>query len=215
MAQDALSHVTTWVFDLDNTLYPAGSGIFDHVGDKMTAYVADQLGLSHDAAEHLRDHYWRLYGTTLAGLIHEHGLEPIPYLRAVHDVPLDSLRPDPDLAAALAALPGRRIVYTNGASDYAGRVLKARGLEGLFDAVYSIEDADFIPKPKADAFAAIFRKDGLEPTRAAMFEDEARNLRVPHDLGMGTIHVSPTPETGPHIHHQTDDLTQFLRGLRR
>lgn len=215
MARDALSHVTTWVFDLDNTLYPPGSGIFDHVGDKMTDYVALKLGLSQDAARHLRDHYWQLYGTTLAGLIHEHGLEPMDYLRVVHDVPLDSLYPAPELAAAIGALPGRRIVYTNGSAEYAGRVLDARGLAGLFDAVYGVEDAGFLPKPQRPAFEAVFAKDGLDPTHAAMFEDEARNLRVPHDMGMGTIHVSPSPETAEHIHHGTNDLTQFLRALRR
>ncbi len=215
MPQDRLTRATTWIFDLDNTLYPPGSGIFDHVGARMTDYVAARLGLSHTAAEHLRDHYWRLYGTTLAGLIHEHGMEPMDYLRAVHDVPLDTLHPDPALRGAIAALPGRRIVYTNGSAEYAGRVLGARGLAGLFDAVYGVEDAGFAPKPARAAFEAIAARDGLDPARAAMFEDDPRNLIAPHEMGMATVHVAPAPEPAPHIHHHTDDLTGFLHRLAR
>lgn len=215
MPRDALAHVTTWIFDLDNTLYPPGSGIFDHVGERMTDYVADKLGLSRAAAAQLRDHYWQLYGTTLAGLIHEHGMEPMDYLRRVHDVPLDTLAPDPALAAAIADLPGRRIVHTNGSADYAGRVLAARGLDRLFDAVYGVENANFHPKPDRAAFDAIAVQDGLDPTRAAMFEDDPRNLLAPHQMGMATIHVAPAPAPAPHIHHHTDDLAHFLRRLKR
>ncbi len=212
---DRLSRVHTWIFDLDNTLYPPGSGIFDQVGQRMTDYVAAKLGLAREAAEHLRDEYWRLYGTTLAGLIHEHGMEPMDYLRDVHDVSLDSLSPDAPLAAAIADLPGRRIIHTNGSAEYAGRVLAARGLSGLFDAVYGVEDAEFHPKPGRLAFETIARRDGLDPARAAMFEDDPRNLLAPHQMGMATIHVAPQPEPAPHIHHHTDDLAGFLRQLRR
>lgn len=215
MPRDAFAHVTTWIFDLDNTLYPPGSGIFDHVGEKMTDYVAGKLGLGREAAARLRDHYWSLYGTTLAGLIHEHGMEPMDYLRAVHDVPLDTLHPDPGLAAAITALPGRRIVHTNGSADYAGRVLAARGLSGVFDAVYGVENADFHPKPDRTAFERIATRDGLDPTRAAMFEDDPRNLLAPHQMGMATVHVAPAPAPAPHIHHHTDDLARFLRRLKR
>jgi putative hydrolase of the HAD superfamily len=132
----------------------------------------------------------------------------------VHDISFEALQPDPDLASHIAALPGRRIVYTNGCAPYAEKVLAARGLTGLFDAVYGVEHADFLPKPEAGAFARVFERDGLDPSRAAMFEDDARNLAVPHALGMRTVHVAETADVAEHIHHHTDDLTWFLGLLR-
>ena len=117
------------------------------------------------------------------------------------------------LATYIKALPGRRIVYTNGSAPYAERVLAARGLDGLFDAIYGVEHADFKPKPERAAFEMIFQKDGIAPNQAAMFEDDARNLVAPHDMGMRTVHVAPDPFEADHIHHHTDDLTCFLGQL--
>jgi putative hydrolase of the HAD superfamily len=205
----------TWVFDLDNTLYPASARLFDLIDRRMTAYIVANLGVDTATADRLRADYWHRYGTTLAGLMAEHGLDPDPYLVDVHDIPLDRLSPDPDLAARIRDLPGRRIVYTNGSAPYAERVLAARGLSGLFDAVYGVEHAGYRPKPEAAAFATVFTRDGLDPRAAAMFEDDARNLAVPHALGLRTVHVAPDPEPADHIHHHTDDLTSFLAPLGR
>ena len=205
--------VTTWIFDLDNTLYPPEMGLFPQIEVKMTAWVMRHLGLSQPEANHLRQRYWDHYGTTLTGLMTEHGIEPMAYLADVHDVDFSVLKPAPDLASALAALPGRRIIYTNADGVYARKVLDARGLAGLFDAIYGIEDASFHPKPHARAFETIFARDGLDPTRAAMFEDDPKNLAVPHDMGLRTVHVAPKPVSTPHIHHHTDDLTRFLTQL--
>src|SRR5690606_12103752 len=132
----AFAHVETWVFDLDNTLSPPAARLFDPSEARMTAYVMQSLGVPREEADRLRADYWRLYGTTLAGLMHEHGLDPVPYLEDVHDIALDHLVPDPALAQAIAALPGRRGVYTNGSAPHAARVLDARGLVGVFDAVF-------------------------------------------------------------------------------
>lgn len=208
-------HVTTWVFDLDNTLYPPSSRLFDLIEVRMTAYVMQALQVGRDEADRLRHHYWQAYGTTLSGLMREHAIDPTPYLDAVHDIPLDRLGPDPGLAAAIGALPGRKIVYTNGSASYGARVVAARGLDGLFDGIYGIEHAKYLPKPELAAFLAVFEQDGLVPAAAAMFEDDARNLAAPHGLGMRTVHVSPEPEAAAHIHHHTDDLTAFLSGLIR
>jgi putative hydrolase of the HAD superfamily len=213
MMQRSFSHVTTWVFDLDNTLYPPAMRLFDQIEHRMTSWVARRLSVSHEQANQLRASYWALYGTTLAGLMHEHGIEPMDYLADVHDIDLSPLTPDPDLARHLQALPGRRIVYTNADTVYAAKVLQARGLAGVFDAVYGVEHAGFRPKPERAAFEAIFAQDGLDPTRAAMFEDDARNLAAPHAMGMRTIHVAPEPDPVPHIHHHTADLTDFLGRL--
>lgn len=213
MPKDQFSHVTTWVFDLDNTLYPPSARLFDQIEVRMTAWVMQSLGVARDEADRLRAHYWSHYGTTLAGLMREHGVDPGPYLTDVHDIDFSGLAPDPALRAGIAALPGRRIVYTNGSSPYAHRVIAARGLTGLFDAVYGIEHADFHPKPERAAFDRVFGRDGTDAARAAMFEDDPRNLAVPHAMGMRTVHVAPAPEPAPHIHHHTDDLAGFLARL--
>ena len=206
----AFQDVTTWVFDLDNTLYPPRYRLFDQIEVRMTRWVMDALGVDHTEANRLRTHYWQSYGTTLAGLMREHGVDPGPYLTDVHDIDFSVLPPDPELASRIGALPGRRIVYTNGCAPYAQRVLEARGLTKLFDAVYGVEHADFLPKPERAAFDIIFAKDGFDVTRAAMFEDDPRNLVVPFDLGMRTVFVAPDPLDHAHIQHHTDDLAPFL-----
>ncbi|MCB6178700.1 pyrimidine 5'-nucleotidase [Rhodobacter sp. Har01] len=215
MPRAEFHHVETWVFDLDNTLYPPQMRLFDQIERRMTDWVMTRLNVSRDRADHLRRHYWALYGTTLAGLMHEHAIEPGDYLAAVHDIDFSALTPDPDLAAAIAALPGRRIVYTNADTPYAHKVLAARGLSGLFDAVYGVEHAGYRPKPQREAFETVFAQDGLTPTRAAMFEDDARNLAAPHAIGLRTVHVAPAAEPAPHIHHHTSDLAAFLWPLAR
>jgi len=207
------AHVQAWVFDLDNTLYHPSVRLFDQIEARMVAYVMDTLGVSAAEADSLRVHYWRTHGTTLAGLMREHDLDPEPYLVAVHDISFDGLAPDPELAARIRALPGRRIVYTNGSAPYAEQVLAARGLSGLFDAVYGVEHASYRPKPEKCAFDQIFALDGLNPEHGAMFEDDPRNLSAPHAMGMKTVHVAPDPEPRDHIHHHTDDLSDFLSRL--
>lgn len=207
------SHVDTWVFDLDNTLYPPEMCLFDQIEVRMTRFVMDSLGVDQARADHLRHHYWETYGTTLAGLMREHNVDPGPYLHDVHDIDFDVLTPDADLAKHIANLPGRKIVYTNGTAPYARNVIAARGLSDIFDAVYGVEHADFLPKPEHDAFAKVFARDGLTPSNAAMFEDDARNLRVPHALGMRTIHIAKTATGCPHIHHHAPHLTTFFSEL--
>jgi putative hydrolase of the HAD superfamily len=213
MPKQDFAQVTTWVFDLDNTLYPPHMRLFDQIEVKMTDWVMTALNVDRARADHLRAHYWQTYGTTLAGLMTEHGVDPGPYLNEVHDIDFSVLAPDPGLATAIRALPGRRIVYTNACAPYAEKVLAARGLTGLFDAIYGVEHANFHPKPTARAFETVFAQDGLAPATAAMFEDDARNLAVPHALGMRTVHVAPSHEPAPHIHHHTDDLAAFLSHL--
>ena len=207
------AHVTTWVFDLDNTLYPPRIRLFDQIEVRMTDWVMRELGVGRTEASRLRQHYWDKYGTTLAGLMREHGVDPGPYLSDVHDIDFSVLPADPALAEAIAALPGRRVVYTNGGADYAAKVLQARGLVGLFDRVYGIEHAGFLPKPERAAFDAVFALDGLRPDQAAMFEDDPRNLRAPHAMGMRCVHVAEKPTAARHIHHHTDDLARFLAAL--
>ncbi len=210
MVKPYFSHVRHWVFDLDNTLYPPSARLFDQIEVKMTQYVMSELGVDHQEADRLRKHYWRTHGTTLAGLMREHDLDPDPYLVAVHDISFDGLKPDAELADHIRALPGKRIVYTNGSAPYAQRVLEARGLSGIFDGIYGVEHAEYRPKPERQAFDTVFAKSGIVPETAAMFEDDPRNLAAPHAMGMRTVLVGPDTQEQDHIHHQTEDLTAFL-----
>ncbi|OIQ27463.1 MAG: pyrimidine 5'-nucleotidase [Alphaproteobacteria bacterium MedPE-SWcel] len=214
MVKQSFSHVEHWVFDLDNTLYPPSARLFDQIEAKMIAYMVQALGLDHSAADRLRGDYWRNHGTTLAGLMADHDIDPDPFLVAVHDISLTHLEPDQALAAHIGALPGRKIVYTNGSAPYAERVLAARGLSGLFDGIFGVEHAGYRPKPERRAFERVFAQAGVDTGRAAMFEDDPRNLNAPHEMGMRTVHVAPEAVDGDHIHHHTVDLTGFLGQLR-
>lgn len=215
MVSDRFSHVEAWVFDLDNTLYPPEVRLFDQIEVRMTRFVMEALDLDETTASRVRVDYWQRYGTTLTGLMDEHGVDPGPYLTDVHDIDFTPLQPDAELAARISDLPGRRIVYTNGCAPYAEKVIEARGLDGLFDAVYGVEHAEFRPKPERRAFEAVFAADGLRPNSAAMFEDDPRNLEAPHAMGMRTVHVAPEPDPADHIHHHTEDLAGFLARLSR
>lgn len=207
---DAFAGTRTWIFDLDHTLYPPEAQLFTQIERRMTAWIMRELRLDRDSADALRRDYWQRHGSTLAGLIHNHGIRPVDYLAEVHDIALDALTPDPTLAARIAALPGRRIVFTNGPAAYAERVLAARGMTAAFHAVYGIEQAGFLSKPDRAAFDAIARRDGHHGADAAMFEDTAANLLAPHAMGMRTVHVAQTRGKGAHIHHHAPDLAAFL-----
>lgn len=221
LARD-FAHVTVWIFDLDNTLYPAGDALFPQISAKMSAWLMRHLHVDATEAARLRDHYWRRHGTTLAGLMAEHDIDPHGFLDDVHDIDLGALRPDPVLAGAIARLPGRKIVHTNADAAYAGRVLAARGLSG-FDAVLGIGETGWHPKPDLRAYDAIRTAVGFDPREAAMFEDTPRNLAVPFTQGMRTVLVGPghegpadrpmPPEAALHITHQTLDLSAFLDAL--
>jgi putative hydrolase of the HAD superfamily len=210
MPKAHFSQVTTWVFDLDNTLYPPHMRLFDQIEVRMTRYVMDALGVDRAEADRLRRHYWATHGTTLAGLMREHDVDPDPYLHDVHQIDFSILDPAPELAARIRALPGRKIVYTNGTAPYARQVLDRRGLLGEMEAVYGVEHAGYHPKPDRLAFDTVFALAGVETETAAMFEDDPRNLAAPHEMGMRTVHVAPDPHEADHIHHHTDDLTAFL-----
>jgi len=210
MAASPFAQMRTWVFDLDNTLYPESVDLFAQIRPRMTLWLMRRFGIDRAEADHLREDYWDRYGTTLAGLVAEHRIDPVEFLAEAHDIDLSALAPDPGLTRAIAALPGRRVVFTNGDSTYAARVLARRGLDGAFDAIYCAEHANFVSKPAAEAFSRIFALEGLTPRRSAMFEDDPRNLAVPHGLGLRTVLVGTGTRAAPHIDHRTGDLAAFL-----
>ena len=207
-------HVTDWVFDLDHTLYPPENRLFDQIETKMTDYIVALLGTDPASANALRNRYWTTYGTTLAGLMEEHNIDPDPFLWDVHQIDFSVIDPNPALGAAIEALPGRKIIYTNGTIPYAKDVLNALGIEPVFESIYGVESAGYRPKPEKQAFDAVFGRDKTKTTTGAMFEDDVRNLAVPKDLGMQTVLVSPTAESSePHVDFVTPDLTAFLRQI--
>ena len=211
-AGPALGAVETWVFDLDDTLYPPGLGLFDQVLARITGFIMRELALDHAAATELRLRYRREHGTSLAGLMARHRVDPEAFLEDVHAIDLSALKADPRLDAALARLPGRRVVYTNGSRAHAERVTRALGVRERFAALYGIEDGGFAPKPRREAFARVFAADGLTPARAAMIEDDQRNLEIPHALGMATIWApkDPSEAAAPHVGHVARGLADFL-----
>jgi putative hydrolase of the HAD superfamily len=211
-----LSHVEVWLFDLDNTLYPLETEFMGLIERRMTDFVARQTGLPRDEAYALQKRYLLEHGTTLAGLTANHGVDPKVFLDDVHDVPLDSIPPDPALAAALARLPGRKLVFTNADEPHAVRVLERLGLTDQFEAVFHIASADYVPKPHPDTFARMTRAHAVDPRVAAFFEDSEKNLAPAAAIGMTTVLVGPHAEasTAAFVHHRTHKLAPFLQSAR-
>lgn len=205
-----LSHIRTWVFDLDRTLYHPDVRLFDQIEDRMESFVMATLDVDQDEARKMRRQYWESHGTTLAGLMEHHGMAPHAFLDHVHDIDFSPLSPDPHLAKMVKALPGRKIIYTNGTVPYAQNVIKARGLGDVFDAIYGVENADFRPKPERAAFEKVFGMDGFAPDTALMFEDDARNLAVPKAMGLTTVHISETHSPAHYIDHRAPELVDFM-----
>jgi putative hydrolase of the HAD superfamily len=211
-----LTHVDTWLFDLDNTLYPLESGLALTVSGRITDFVAELTGLPRDEAHVLQKRYLAEHGLTLRGLMDHHGVDPDVFHAALHDIPLDCLIPDEALAAALARLPGRRLIFTNADAVHARRVLAHLGLAGLFDDIFHIGSAVFAPKPSAAAFAAIVAAHAIDPASTAFFEDAAHNLEPAAHLGMTTVLVGKGAATREEafIDYRTEDLAAFLAAAR-
>ena len=218
-------HIETWIFDLDNTLYRADSNLFAQIDERMTRYIVEQLGLSAEEAQRLQHVYYREYGSTLCGLIEFNDVDPEAFLAYVHDIDLSVIAPNPALNDAFARLKGRRFVFTNGCRRHADRVLEHLGLADAIDDIWDIRTLAFTPKPQAEAYRRIVAAGAFAPETAAMFEDMARNLMPAHALGMTTVWInngSHWSQQGPqfplvarrHIHHEIDDLAEFLHAIR-
>lgn len=207
-----LTHIDVWVFDLDNTLYPAECEYMALIEGRMTDFVIRQTGLDWDSARALQKSYFHEHGTTLAGLMANHGIDPQAFLDEVHEVSMDRLVPDADLRAAVARLPGRRLVFTNGGSRHAERVLRRLEIDDLFEAVFHLEAADFVPKPNLATYHALTSRHAVEPNRSAFFEDSEKNLKPAFEIGMTTVMVGPKAEASnaDFVHHRTRHLTPFL-----
>ncbi len=215
-----------WVFDLDNTLYPAESNLFAQMDVKMQEYIANYLGVPIAYARHLQKNYYRQFGTTLAGMMRVHRMDPHDFLEYVHNLDLANVPEHPELADAIERLPGRKLIFTAGSRRHAENVASKLGVLHLFDDIMDIVDTAFVPKEQAEAFDRLLNRHGLDPTQAAMFEDMPHNLVAPHELGMTTVLVYSSKMNHPvqqrirswteppeHIHHMTEDLRGFLEGV--
>jgi len=211
-----LAHIDTWLFDLDNTLYPAESGFMSEIEARMTGFVMRVTELPRDEAFALQKRYLAEHGLTLRGLMEHHGVDPLEFNALFHDLSLDALAHDAELLAALERLPGRRLIFTNADDIHAERVLKHLGLDHLFDDVFHIETFGFRPKPDPAAFDAMLDAHGLAPDATAFFEDSERNLAPAAALGMTTVLVGPhaPASSAPFVQHRTEKLAPFLANAR-
>jgi putative hydrolase of the HAD superfamily len=213
-----LASVRNWIFDLDNTLYPASANLFAQVDERIGAYVADRFGVDAAEARRIQKGYFHAHGTTLAGLMAEHGVDPRDYLARVHDVELDVLEANGPLAAAIARLPGEKFVFTNADAAYAGRVLERLGLSESFAGVHDVHACGYVPKPHPDAYAGMCAAFGIEPGESLFADDMARNLKPAHAIGIATVWIDNGSEQGADpdrtfIDFTTGDLTRWLHDI--
>jgi putative hydrolase of the HAD superfamily len=220
--------VETWVFDLDNTLYPHHLNLWHQVDERIRDYIVGFLKISHDEAFRLQKDYYQRYGTTMRGLMEEHGLQPDQFLEMVHQIDHTPLTPNPALGAAIAQLSGRKLILTNGTREHADAVIRRLDIAQHFDDIFDIKAADLEPKPRPQVYDRFLARHHVDPKKAAIFEDLARNLEVPHARGMTTVLVVPegarvvlreewelAGRDAPHVDHVTDDLTGFLCSIAK
>ncbi|HET7490585.1 MAG TPA: pyrimidine 5'-nucleotidase [Bradyrhizobium sp.] len=219
-------HVDTWVFDLDNTLYPHHVNLWQQVDRRIGEFIAAWLKVGPEEARRIQKDYYRRYGTSMRGMMSEHGVRADDFLAYVHEIDHSPLQPNPAMGAAIAELPGRKLILTNASTDHVDKVLQRLGIDAHFEAVFDIIAADLEPKPAPQTYQKFLGDYRVDPTKAAMFEDLARNLVIPHQLGMTTVLVVPDGSQPivredwelegrdhAHVDHVTDNLTGFLQSL--
>lgn len=213
-----LAPVRNWIFDLDNTLYPASASLFEQIDARIGAYVADRFAVDRHEARRIQKHYFHQHGTTLAGLMAEHDVDPHDYLGRVHDVELDVIEENAPLAAAIARLPGEKFVFTNADAAYAGRVLERLGLSESFAGIHDVHACGYVPKPHPDAYAGMCDAFGIDPAQSLFADDMARNLKPAHAIGITTLWIDNGSEQGADpdrsfIDFSTSDLTRWLHDI--
>lgn len=224
---ERFSQIETWVFDLDNTLYSPDCKLFDQIDVRMGTFISELLNIDRIEARRIQKDFFFRYGTTLSGLMNEHNVKPAAFLEFVHDIDRTIIPLDQTLDAALARLPGKKYICTNGSVAHAEATMAAIGISSHFDDIFDIHAFDYVPKPARNAYDVMLNRAGFKPETAAMFEDIARNLEVPHNLGMATVLItSPNNEDGAlinrlngddagahYVHHTTDDISGFLNQI--
>ena len=213
------SHIRDWIFDLDNCLYPASTGLFALIDERMGAYIERLLGCDAQEAKRVQKAHFHAHGTTLAGLMREHDIDPCDFLADVHDIPLDRIRADERLGKLLPLLPGRRFVFTNGDAPYARRVLEAIGVHDHFEDLHDIHASSYRPKPDPHGYELLCERFGIDPDKALLVDDMAQNLKPAKTLGMTTVWVDNGSERGSHgaeqsfIDHRITDVGEWLDSI--
>jgi putative hydrolase of the HAD superfamily len=208
------AHINTWIFDLDNTLYPASCRLFDQMHVRMSDFIRQEFGVDEAEANRRRRDYYVKYGTTLRGLMLEHDMPPAKFLDYVHNIDYSAVPHLEGLGAALQALPGRKLIFTNGTTDHAHRVLQRLGVGQHFEAVFDIVDSDYIPKPARAPYDKFQTIHSVDVANAAFFEDLPENLQAPHDMGMTTVLITDAEKhDASHVHHTTNNIAEFLKGV--
>jgi putative hydrolase of the HAD superfamily len=213
------AHVRTWVFDLDNTLYPVTKQLLAHIDKHMGNFVANFLNVDATEARQIQKTYFRKYGLTLRGLMLHHGLDPVRYYDEMTPMDLTQVDPNPALATALRALNGRKVIYTNASAHHAEIVLDRLGMSDVFEGIYDITAAEYVPKPAIDSYRKLCELHNIDPAEAAMVDDIARNLEAAATLGMKTVWMrtgaewAEDVEPEPYIDHITSDILDFVRGI--
>jgi len=213
-----LDHVRNWIFDLDNTLYPHGARLFEQVDRRITDYIARFFKVDRDEAYKIQKGYFHTRGTTLSGLMAEHGVDPYEYLADVHDIEMDVLDENAPLAAAIARLPGRKIIFTNADAPYAGKILERLGLGESFEAIHDVHAAQYRPKPAPEAYQHLCDAYELDPAQSLFADDMARNLKPAKLIGMTTLWVDNGSEQGEEgdrdfVDFTTRDITHWLHDI--
>ena len=217
--QNPFQSIETWVFDLDNTLYPASSRLFDQVDRKITEFIMQALGLEWDEAHKIQKSFFREYGTSMRGMMTVHGTSPEEYLDYVHDIDLSPVPVSPKLNEALGNLPGRKVIFTNGSTKHAENVTRKLGISDHFDGIFDIVDSQYTPKPDYGVYEKMISTFGIDPRTSVMVEDMAKNLVPAHKLGMTTVWVRSDTDwakessSGSHIHYTINDLEEWLDEL--
>lgn len=214
-----MDHVRTWIFDLDNTLYPVTERLIAHIDQHMGAFVANFLNVDAAEARRIQKSYFRRYGLTLRGLMIHHGLDPVRYFDEMTPMDLNEVQPNPALSEAVRELEGRKIIYTNASARHAELVLERIGLAGAFEAVFDIADAGWVPKPAMEGYRELCARHAIDPARAVMIDDIARNLEPAAELGMTTVWMKTSADwavndvAGPHIDHVVNDLLGWVEAV--
>jgi putative hydrolase of the HAD superfamily len=212
------AHIRNWIFDLDNCLYPASAGLFELIDERMGAYIQRLLDCDPVEARRVQKRHFHTHGTTLAGLMKEHGVDPEDFLSDVHAIPLDRIQCDKSLASSLEQLPGRKFVFTNGDATYARRVLDAIGVNDRFDELHDIHASRYRPKPDPHGYDLLCERFGIDPAEALLADDMAANLKPAKELGMTTIWVDNGSERGTHGHgdfidYRIDSVSEWLEQI--
>ena len=208
-----------WIFDLDNTLYSGKTKVFEQVDKKMSKYISSKLNISVEEAKKIQKNYFHKYNTTLNGMIKNHKTDPNEFLEFVHDINIDFLQKDIELAKEMEKLEGKKIIFTNGSRKHAINVTKRIGIDQYFDDIFDIVDSDFIPKPAIVPYKKLVEKHKIDPKLCALAEDIARNLKPAYEMGMKTIWIENNEpwakefSDSDFINYKTNNLSEFIKKI--